>query len=89
MKAGFGQRKSVLILYACSAALAFVGVLLVGVSGPVRWTILVVLAIVVFCIIWRFGLFKPVLKHYYDNKGRRGPRQGPPDSTSEDVSQDQ
>lgn len=89
MKAGFGQRKSVLILYACSACLAFVGILLVGVSGPVRWLILVALAVVVFCIIWKFGLFKPVLKHYYDNKGRRGPRQSPSDETTKESSQDQ
>ena len=43
-------------------------------NGPVRWAVFIVLFIVVFVIIWRFGLFSPVLKHHYDNKGRRGPR---------------
>ena len=75
MDAGWGQRKSVLILYACTAILAIVGCMLSSMSGQLsRWIVLIALAAVLFLIIWRFGLFKPVLKHYYDNKGGRGPR---------------
>lgn len=74
VNAGFGQRKSVLILYACTAALAVVGLLISSVSGPVRWIVFAVLFIAVFVIIWRIGLFKPVLQHHYDNRGQVGPR---------------
>ena len=35
---------------------------------------LLVFAVIIFGIVWRFGLFKPVLKHHYDNLGKSGPR---------------
>ncbi|MGI6590754.1 MAG: glycosyltransferase family 4 protein [Eggerthellaceae bacterium] len=72
--AGYSQRKAVLILYGCTAALAFVGLLLMGSSGIVRWTTLIVLLVVVGFIIWRFGLFRPVLQHYYVGRGQTGIR---------------
>lgn len=76
--AGFGQRKSVLILYACSAVLAFVGCLLGTVDTVLgQWIVVAILAIVLFVVIWRFGLFSPVLKHYFDNKSGRGSRTPP------------
>ena len=75
LKAGLGPRKAVVVLYLCSAALALIGIMLSESSDVVQWIILMVLAIVIFFVIWKFGLFKPVLKHYYDNKGRRGSRQ--------------
>lgn len=74
LNAGFGQRKSVVILYACTAALAVVGLLISSVSGPVRWIVFGVLFAAVFLVIWRVGLFKPVLQHHYDNRGNVGPR---------------
>jgi UDP-GlcNAc:undecaprenyl-phosphate GlcNAc-1-phosphate transferase len=74
LNAGFGQRKSVVILYACTAALAVVGLLISSVSGPVRWVVFGVLFVAVFLVIWRVGLFKPVLQHHYDNRGKMGPR---------------
>ena len=36
--------------------------------------VLVVLAVPTFFVISKFGLFRPVLRHHYDNKGRFGPR---------------
>lgn len=76
MDAGWGQRRSVVILYLCSALLAIIGCFLASMTGQLsRWVVLIVLAIILFIVIWRFGLFKPVLKHYYDNKGGRGPRE--------------
>ena len=72
--AGFGQRKAVLILYACTFVLAIVGLLISSTSGPVRWIVFAVLFIAVFVVIWRVGLFKPVLQHHYDNRGNVGPR---------------
>ena len=72
--AGFGQRKAVLILYACTCALAIVGLLISSTSGPVRWIVFAILFIAVFVVIWKVGLFKPVLQHHYDNRGNVGPR---------------
>ncbi|MDO4400708.1 MAG: MraY family glycosyltransferase [Coriobacteriia bacterium] len=74
VNAGFGQRKAVVILYACTAALAIVGLLISSVSGPMRWAIFGLLFVAVFVAIWRVGLFKPVLQHHYDNRGNVGPR---------------
>ena len=71
---GMGQKRAVAILWACTAALAFAGCFISRVSGPARWGILIVLAFIVFAVIWRFKLFSPVLKHHYVNKGRKGKR---------------
>ena len=72
--AGFGQRKAVLILYACTCGLAIVGLLISSTSGPVRWVVFAILFFAVFMVIWRVGLFKPVLQHHFDNRGNVGPR---------------
>lgn len=74
MRAGLSQKRSVAVLWLCSAALALTGCLMGSFSGVVQGAIMVALAIVLFFVIWKFGLFKPVLRHHYDNKGRRGPR---------------
>ena len=74
MRAGLSQKRSVAVLWLCSAALVLVGCLMGSFSGPVRWMVCIVLAVVLFFVIWKFGLFKPVLKHHYDNRGKRGPR---------------
>ena len=74
MRSGLSQKRSVAVLWSCSAVLAIAGCVLSSYSGPIRWTVFIVLFIIVFVIIWRFGLFKPVLKHHYDNLGGRGPR---------------
>lgn len=74
LKRGMSQRRTVAILWLCSAALAVVGDMLGSVSGPVRWVVFFALAVVMFVLSWRLGLFSPVLRHYYDNKGRSGVR---------------
>lgn len=74
MKAGFGQRRAVAILWACSACLAIAGCAVSGLSGYVRYGVLLALAVVVLLVVQHFHLFSPVLKHYYDGKGGRGPR---------------
>ena len=74
MRAGLSQRRSVAVLWLCTAALAVVGCLMGSFSGPVRWIVSLAFAVVLFFVIWKFGLFKPVLRHHYDNKGKRGPR---------------
>ncbi len=74
LKRGMTQRRTVAILWICSAVLAIIGAALGSVSDPIIWAIFVVLAIVIFIVSWRLGLFKPVLRHYYDNKGKTGVR---------------
>lgn len=74
MRAGLSQKRSVALLWTCAAVLAAAGCLLSSYSGVVQLVVLVVLAVAVFFVIWHFGLFKPVLRHHYDNKGKRGPR---------------
>lgn len=74
MRSGLSQKRSVALLWVCTAVLAVVGCVISNYSGPARWAIFAVLFIIVFLVIWRFGLFKPVLKHHYDNLGKVGPR---------------
>ncbi|MEI2998372.1 MAG: MraY family glycosyltransferase [Senegalimassilia faecalis] len=74
MRAGLSQKRSVALLWLCSACLAVAGCLIGSFSGPVQIGIIALLAVALFVIIWHFGLFKPVLRHHYDNKGRSGPR---------------
>ena len=74
MRSGLSQKRSVALLWTCSAILAVAGCVISSFSGPVRWAVFLVLFTAVFIVIWHFGLFKPVLKHYYDNYGGRGPR---------------
>jgi UDP-GlcNAc:undecaprenyl-phosphate GlcNAc-1-phosphate transferase len=72
--AGFGQRKSVLILYLFTAILAVSGLMLSRTSGYLRWFVFGALFAITFLLIWRLGLFKPVLQHHYDNLGNVGVR---------------
>ena len=83
LDAGWSQRKSVLVLYLCSAVLAVIGCFFGGNMTAVvwKWVIVGALAAILFLVIWRLGLFSPVLKHYFDKKGERGPRK-PKEETS-------
>ena len=74
LKAGLSQKRSVAVLWLCTAVLAVAGCAISGTSGYFRWSVFFVLAIVVLIVIWKFGLFRPVLKHHYDNQGKVGPR---------------
>lgn len=80
---GFSQKRAVLILYACSAALVLFGCLLGGASGRVRWILLIVLLVVGVVAVWALGLAHPVLRHHYDNLGKRGERK-PVEPSAED-----
>ena len=74
MHSGLGQLRSVAVLWTCSAVLAGVSIALSNLHGPIRWALFALLLVVVFLVIWKFGLFKPVLRHHYDNFGKTGPR---------------
>ncbi|MBE6465333.1 glycosyltransferase family 4 protein [Denitrobacterium detoxificans] len=74
LDAGFSQRKAVVILYCCSGVLGAIGISIGQFTGSERWVILGVLAAALAVVIWKFKLFKPVLRHYYEHKGKEGPR---------------
>lgn len=74
MRAGLSQKRSVAVLWTCSACLAVAGCVIGSFSGPVQVAVIAVLGMVLFAVITHFGLFKPVLRHHYDNKGKFGPR---------------
>ena len=74
MKAGLGQLRSVLVLWTCTAVLVLAACIMDSLPTMVNWIVLVVLAVPTFFVISKFGLFRPVLRHHYDNKGRFGPR---------------
>ena len=74
MRSGLGQRKAVAILWTCTAVLAIAGAAVEYLSGFWRLVIGVALAVAVGVVILKFGLFKPVLKHHYDNSGKSGAR---------------
>ena len=75
MKSGLGQLRSVAVLWTCTAILAVASIAISSFHGPIRWAVVVLLLLIVLVVIWRFGLFKPVLRHHYDNYGKTGPRQ--------------
>ena len=74
MRAGLSQKRSVAVLWTCSACLAVAGCVIGSFSGPVQFAVIAVLGMVLFAVITHLGLFKPVLRHHYDNKGKSGPR---------------
>ena len=78
VKAGLSQKRSVALLWLFSAIFAVVGCAISGMSGTARWVIFVSLAVAMLVVIWRFGLFKPVLAHHYNGLGKRGPRMPQP-----------
>ena len=74
MKSGLGQRRTVAVLWLCTAGLTVAGVAIESFSGMARFAVSLCLAFLVFMIVWKFGLFKPVLKHHFDNSGKSGAR---------------
>lgn len=74
MRAGLSQRRSVAALWLCSAVLSVVTCLMVGAGSRTRYIMFAILVIVVAVVSWKFGLFKPVLRHHYENRGNVGPR---------------
>ncbi len=74
LDAGFSQRRAVLSLYALSALFALFGYNMNVFSGPVRWTLMGVFAIVLFVVIARLRLLEPVLAHHYRRQDKAEPR---------------
>lgn len=74
LASGMSHTRTVLIIYAFSAALAFAGCFMGSVTGIRRWVVIAILAALVFIIIWRMRLFQPVLQHHYRRRDRSEPR---------------
>lgn len=74
MRAGLSQKRSVAVLWTCSACLAVAGCVIGSFSGPVQVVVIAGLGLALFAVITHFGLFKLMLRHHYDNKGKSGPR---------------
>jgi UDP-GlcNAc:undecaprenyl-phosphate GlcNAc-1-phosphate transferase len=68
---GFSQRTTVLIMYALSALLAFFAYLVTRFGGPVRFSILIGLALLIIILVWRLGLMQSVLSHHYNKRGEK------------------
>lgn len=65
LKSGLGQRRTVAVLWAFTALLAVAGVGVEYLSNVWRVVIIGVIVVVFVFIAWKYGLFKPVLRHYY------------------------
>lgn len=74
LASGMSHTRTVLILYAFSAVLAFAGCYMGSFNGPRRWSAIAILAIVAFIVIWRMRLFEPVLQHHYRRRDKSEPR---------------
>ena len=74
MASGYSQRRTVLVLYALTAVLAFAGCFIGSFAGFRRWVALGILIIGVFILIYRLRLFAPVLQHHYRRREKVEPR---------------
>ena len=76
LQAGFSQRKTVLIMYAWTAALALCSIAIAGFSGLWRWIPIVIAGLLTGYVVVRLHLLDPVLIHHYNprkSKGNKGP----------------
>ena len=64
LRAGFTQRKAVLLVYAWTAVLSVGALLIWEFNGVVKYTVLIVLFIISAVIVWRLGLFGPIRKRH-------------------------
>lgn len=58
MRAGLSQKRSVAVLWTCSACLAGAGCVIGSFSGPIQVVVIVGLGLALFAVISHFGLFK-------------------------------
>lgn len=68
LKSGMGQRRAVAVLWALTAVLAVVGIAIENFSGTQRVAVILVLAVGIGFVSWKFGLFGPVLQHHYSER---------------------
>ena len=78
LRKGFTQRKAVLLMYAWTAVLSIGALVIWEFSGFVKWTVLAVLFIASFVIVWKLGMFGPIRKRH--GKWKNDPPAPPTDS---------
>ena len=71
LESGFSQRKTVLIMWAWTAALSVCGMALSLLDDPLRLVVVVVAAAVTAWGVFKLHLLSPVLIHHYHPRGRR------------------
>lgn len=74
LAAGLSQRATVLVLYAVTVCMCAVALLLSTLSGDARIIMTAALVVCGLVLIWLLGIAVPVLRHYYENRGKTGPR---------------
>ncbi len=72
LRAGFSQRKAVLLVYAWTAVLSVGALLIWEFNGIVKYTVLIVLFLVSALIVWKLGLFGPIRRRYGKWSGDSG-----------------
>lgn len=65
LRAGFSQRKAVLVIYLWTALLCAGAVFIWSFGGMGKYLVLLLMLVVSTGIIWKLGLFGPVLSHHY------------------------
>ena len=65
---GFSPKRSVLIIHLWTAVLGFGAFLMSSTHGITTFIVFGALAIISFVILWRVGLFEPVLRHHYHGR---------------------
>ena len=74
LRSGLGQRGTVLVLYVCTFLSSMVAIMVTMAPDGVRTVAVVVLIAIGIILICVFGFAGPVLQHYYEGKGKTGPR---------------
>ena len=73
LRQGYSQRKAVLVIYAWTALLSVCAVIIWNVGGLLKYLVLIIVLVISSIVIWRLGLFGPVLKHHYGDSGEDEP----------------
>ena len=68
MNIGYGQRRTVLVMYALSAILAVCAVQISSQTGAIRAVLVVIMIVIVTGLVWRLQLTGSVLQHYYHKR---------------------
>jgi UDP-GlcNAc:undecaprenyl-phosphate GlcNAc-1-phosphate transferase len=68
---GFSQRITVFIMYGLSAILAFFAFIVTEIEGPIRFLVLILLALLIIFLVWRLGLMQSVLSHHYNKRAEK------------------
>ena len=72
LESGFSQRNTVLIMWACTAALSVCGMVISNMGGLPRIIAIIAIAAIATFVVFKLHLLEPVLIHHYHPRGRKG-----------------